>query len=562
MQVTFSILFLLFFPGIIFSAPAPQRSSVQLKDSAVVKCNSQMKEFDCLILKRFNKPEQIRNYLDSLGYFNQQWDSISGTTTVYPGTRSVLIYETVSGFQDDSISGLPPMDLPAPYDAGKINSRAGQIARFMAQRGYPFASVAVQIEESGSRDSLFVKFIIRADQKSFFSSPVFSGETTTSRKILMNDVLFRDGDLFNINKVEQTEKMLKSRSYIADVVAGSPVIPASYKSHPDSAQRVSVPLSIIDRSGLGLDGVIGLETVRGDPQLQGNLSFSFLNLFHAGESVQFEYAGDKGRQKFNINAVKPWLFNIPVTIGVGAGMEVIKNQYGFVFGKLKFIGEIGPEWRAGIGMNVNETTPSQDSIGEYGTFYGADLILFSIPEENRAGKFSSELLIETGSGLAKKAQRYSRSHFDFSGGLHIPLLKKQALLTRLVSKHLITNEKTLLPAEMYRVGGHNSIRGYAENEYPFRTVAYGQLEYLLYFIKTGAVFIFTDGGVGFRQGIGIHSDHRFLMGYGLGVRLPSKLGSLEIGWARNYQERRGMGRIHFQIKNTLADINTKFQSGF
>jgi translocation and assembly module TamA len=562
MRVYLSIFLLFIFPVLISGKPSNECISFLLSNSTLSECKSKNKSIDCLQLKRFSKPVQVRNLFDSLGFFNQQWDTLSNSVRICPGPRSLMVLESISGFPADSIKGLLPMDLPALYDAGKINQRAAHIIDCMARTGYPFATVAVELISSEMRDSISVKFTIEADQKYRFSSPELIGKYSTSKKLLLNDITIREGEVFDMEMVKESQRRLRSRSYIADVIPGPPAVLTNPGQPVDTAQRVSVPMEIVDRSGLGLDGAIGVESTEGKPRIQGNLLFSFLNLFHTGESVQFEYAGDKTQQRLQFHLSKPWIFNLPLTVSAGGGMEVIQKQYGYVFAKLRLVGEAGPMWRAGIGFNINETTPSQDTIGDYGTFYGADLILYRIPEENRAGQFSSEILIETGSGMAKKSKRYTRSHFDFSGGIHLPLFRNQAVVTRLVSKHIITTEKELVPAEMYRVGGANSIRGYAENEFPFRTVVYGQLEYLLYFIKTGSVFIFTDGGAGFKQEVGLRYDHSFLLGYGLGVRLPSKLGSMEIGWARNYREKRGMGRIHFRIKNTLAEVAGKIQSGF
>jgi hypothetical protein len=40
-------------------------------------------------------------------------------------------------------------------------------------------------------------------------------------------------------------------------------------------------------------------------------------------------------------------------------------------------------------------------------------------------------------------------------GTHIPLFRFQALQLRLVSKHLITKEQSLIAAEKFRTGGYN-----------------------------------------------------------------------------------------------------------
>ena len=133
---------------------------------------------------------------------------------------------------------------------------------------------------------------------------------------------------------------------------------------------------------------------------------------------------------------------------------------------------------------------------------------------------------------------------------------------RLVSKHLITKEQNLITAEKFRTGGYNSVRGYSDNEFAFRTLVYGQLEYLMYFIGTGAVYIFSDGGVGFEQKIELNGNYSSILGYGVGIRLPSRIGIMTMEWARNFRDHKSLGRIHIRFQNELALNSGKIISKF
>jgi hypothetical protein len=115
--------------------------------------------------------------------------------------------------------------------------------------------------------------------------------------------------------------------------------------------------------------------------------------------------------------------------------------------------------------------------------------------------------------------------------------------------HMITDEETLVDAEMYRVGGYRTARGYLENE--FRTVAYDQLEVLHYFRARASAYIFCDNGFGSagslsRTNWGQRTEY---LGYGLGVRVPAKLGTLTLEWARNLRDTKSLGRIHVQVNS-------------
>jgi hemolysin activation/secretion protein len=212
--------------------------------------------------------------------------------------------------------------------------------------------------------------------------------------------------------------------------------------------------------------------------------------------------------------------------------------------------EIQENWSAGFGLKGTETTTDSAAW----KYYGADFMLALQRQQISDGTVSSELSLATGGGVAGRERNYGRSHVDFTAGIHLPLWRHQALRARVISKHLISGEKDLVSAEIYRVGGYRSVRGYQDNQFAFRTVAYTQLEYLMYFNSTGSVYLFTDGGFGFENSLSMSrwNDRREFLGYGFGVRLPAAAGTLTLEWARNIDDARSLGRIHVRVRNYLA----------
>ena len=109
------------------------------------------------------------------------------------------------------------------------------------------------------------------------------------------------------------------------------------------------------------------------------------------------------------------------------------------------------------------------------------------------------------------------------------------------------------PAELYRVGGYNSLRGYSDQEFSFKTVGYAQAECLFYYNPQGSLYLFADAGMGFGAAdrLTLSSGTR-LFGYGLGIRIPSKIGSAAIEWARNYLDTKSLGRVHVSVMNPIS----------
>jgi outer membrane protein assembly factor BamA len=455
------------------------------------------------------------------------------------------------------MDSLPDPELPRRYDAAGIKERTRQIGRRLAECGYPFARITVAIASTAD-DSLFVRYHVFPDRKCLFAAPRLIGAASTKQALLLHDVLVRRGDLFDVRKIDASREALGRRPYIVRATTGGiSVRPLALRDPDDSSSNrdvdyVSVPLQIKDRSGLSMEGALGINSRQGDETfLQGDLTFAFLNVFHAGEQASLNYAGDKTYQKFNVHASKPWLFGYPLIVSSGFGLEIREGAFGYLEGKAQVSTELAKNWHAGIGAKGSETTLY--STKQSWRYAGIDFLMTRLSNPLHRGVFERELSFSTGSGIASRERNYTRSHVDFSTGIHQPLFDRHALRVRFSLKHLITRERTLTDAEMYRVGGYRSVRGYLENEFVFRTVAYDQLEYHYYFSPMGSAYIFCDNGAGFADSLSrIRWNQRNeFLGYGLGIRVSARVGMVTIEWARNRLDRRSLGRLHFQVSNTI-----------
>ncbi len=514
----------------------------------------------------------VNNYLDSLGFFDARWDSLAPhLQAVYPGKRAVIGAETPPRIDTQSIDSLPPFPCPRPYDAGEVNDRVASIGRRLAEKGYPFATVAVALSrrrsgigsENRAGDTVLLGYHILTDRKCFFGDPLLLGAKSTRHSLVMHDATMKSGDLFDIRRVEETIDALSRRPYIAEATLGKIAIePNPPLGLRDSLaarndQFVAVPIYLKDRTGLGIDGALGLSSTPGNPSfLQGDMTLSFFNLFHGGESASLDYDGDRNHQKFDIEAAKPWLFDYPMSVSGSFGLEVQNNQYGFLDAEATDLLDLQNGWHIGFSLKATETTldsvlaPGDTETGTY-QFYGIEFLLGKTPIPLRDGVFSSELSLGIGGGVALRERSYSRSDVEFTTGVQVPLWVHQAVHLRLVTEYLNTAESTLVASEMFRVGGYGSVRGYLDYEFAFRTVAYDQLEYLFYFSPTGSAYIFCDNGLGFSQSLSAvrWGEETGFLGYGIGVRIPAKFGIVTLEWARNIDDGSSLGRINVGAGN-------------
>ena len=493
----------------------------------------------------------VRRHLDSLGYFHPVIDTTLPLWSLIPGNRATVTGEVIvcnPSSAADSLLLPPPDPETYPYDAAITARRAKELVRVFTDNGHPFASVTVDLRPTGSPDTLMALYHITPENRYRFAAPRLKGTYTTSERLLRHDLAVQAGALFDHRAIVNSIERLESRSYIASVAA----LPVTVTTDT-SGDGITVPFFITDRSGLGLDGAAALEAQTGEaPRINGEVQFNFTNLFHAGEEALLTYTGDRSRQRLDLRFARPWLLGLSFTTDAGGGLEVVSDEFGYLYGKLGFFLEPALWWQTGVNLMAHNVSRKDTTAGGSNTFTGADLVLIRKGEPPGDGRWSRELSIATGSGFTRKERTYNRSHIDFSAGVHLPLPAHLALQLRGVSGHIISRESNLVAAELYRVGGNRSLRGYREDEFAFRSVLYGQMEVLYYFQAQAAVFLFSDGGLGFTAPPGPDVPYSKLLGYGIGIRIPAGIGMIAIEWARNIRDTRSPGRLHVGFSNRFA----------
>jgi len=462
-------------------------------------------------------------------------------------------------------SGVIP-SVPLLYDADAMKGTLYALSRFFSENGYPYNnittlvisgdSVAVgnnnsTIAVSGKDDSpqtLTVRFIIDLDERVCNGPPLVVG---VEKRVEMyhRDVCLRSGELFSSADVDETLRRLSMRPYVREVSAASPVIIEDAPRGADSLLAAVVPFTVAERRGMEVEGVLGYES--GGGALSGRLDLSFMNLLRRGESAGVSYSGTDVFQRFKVSASQPWMFGLPIEAGGGAGLEIEDEGYGYFRGEFWTAVEINARWKCGVALNASETVPP-DTVGDMYRFYGADVFISLIQMPFERGRTVREISAKVGTGAANREKSYTRNKMELVAGIHYPIFNEYALLGRVCANSLFTDEDYLPPAEQYRIGGRGSLRGYSDEEFAFRSALFSQMEAIYYFDKAGAVFVFMDGGAGFDSSVRLtRSEAKAMLGYGAGIRFPSRLGTVTLEWARNKDDGWNLGRVHLGVKTGM-----------
>jgi outer membrane protein assembly factor BamA len=494
----------------------------------------------------------ILRYLDSLGYFSRSVQHFADTTIITAGESWRLSSVRVFADSDILIDSINRIILPQPYNASIVNSLVRQVVNYFCCRGYPYASVSVHIDTVGIQ-SVGVLCEVTKGNPCVFGLSRFIGAKKTWPSLLAADVSWVPGSVYDVRAVRESEERLRTRTYIATVTAGQPaVVPASQGVDTIPTHTVvSVPFVIVEQSGLGVDGALGFQSNDDkNAQLSGEATLSLLNAFGRGEEASVYFRRDNTLQLFSVSLRKPRLLLLPVTVSGKFGLEIQENDYGFLSGEATIDWELRRLWHIGFALNGHETTESGASV----QYAGVDVMAGKSVQAPGKGILTRDMLLRTGSGAVDRSNgRYYRWKLHIDAGMHMPFAGSWAAVSRLFIRHMSTDaQDTLHETEQFRIGGQEIMRGYGENQFAFNTVAVGQYEQHVYFSSRGSVFIFSDAGIGFRQYKNFNTNDMISMvGYGLGIMIPVKIGVMSLAYARNIDDGQSPGRLHVRVKGSF-----------
>lgn len=280
------------------------------------------------------------------------------------------------------------------------------------------------------------------------------------------------------------------------------------------------------------DGFIGFgSTEENDFQLNGYLNMVLLNNLDFGERLSIIYKNDGiGQQNFQGDIDLPFLFKSPLSLQ--AGLRLFRRDSSFSnTSQLLDLNyqlnenislEGGIEFTNSTNIETEDVISSEDIIGFNSTFYGLGLNFLKL--NSRQG-FNENTFLKVRASLGNREAMTNSDQYklSLSGQYQISLNPRNKIYLNLQSQVLISD--VFINNELYRFGGVNSIRGFAENSLIANRFAVLQTEYR--YLLDANLFANTVLDIGNYENK-LNDINENILGYGVGLGLNSKAGIFKL----------------------------------
>jgi outer membrane protein insertion porin family len=503
---------------------------------------------------------------------------LSGTFFLVSLFNSGYSSEIKERIKEIQISGNQYFDLnklrsrmklePGNYYSDRLLEKSTEaILKLYDDHGFPYCQVDFGDFNSwtgseGTSPWLSFKLKITEGPRVRIRKTEFEGNRYTKEEILKRAVNIDSLDYFSQKSLEAGLYRLH-RLYFIKEVKSAELIP-----EPDPSWAV-LRIEVEEKRQNCFLGVLGYvpSTQNRRGYFSGKLNFVFDNIFGTGKKAEIGWSKkDPYSSDLAFVYLEPYLFQLP--LGLELSLRQIDYDSSYLRLELNSSLNYSPLNKIVLGISTGwEKTTADEKL--------KSSVLSS--RKYKAGiKFCLDWLdypVNPGKGLYYQTQIiYGRKNYLSSPGFEaaelsayetrvlmdlnnfVPVFRDQVLALSLHLREIESPEKTISAADLFYLGGLNSLRGYREEEFSGDELFWSNLEYRLILSPESRAYLFWDFGHFSRRSENPLTKTRYTVsgsksGFGLGLKVDTRLGVYEVDYALGERDRFSEGKIHFGISN-------------
>jgi outer membrane protein assembly factor BamA len=514
-------------------------------------------------------------YLASLDSFKIQTDPAQdrGIIHIYitPGLRFVLndviwsSVDTLSNCYND-IQEITQNYINKPFNDLIQKDLYKSVLKIFENSGYPLCSINTIGFKLDSLNHLQMGIELQVDIRPGpfvkITGLKLPEDSDINMKYLERNFRYKKNEIYNEERIARYTRILKRLDFLTNVKYPTLVM--------EEDSLFYLQLDYQEAPSTTFDGIIGyIPPPVNDPTQSGYftglINVNLKNLFTTGRRLSVYWQKpNQLSEEIRINYREPFLLGLPFHIGGSLNRLIRDTTYiewrytldaEFPFnenltGIARFYKrEVFPDSLASAVSRIPQTEAFHTELGiRWDTrddFYNprTGLFLTTLFDYGTQQNVGPDYLIKEDSLIEKTNVIKMTSDL----GIFIPMWSNQVLAFNFHTVLIGYQGQEVQIPDMFWFGGATTVRGYRENQFYGEKAAWLNSEYRFLLGPQSRFFVFTDLAY-YNRNIPEFKEE-YLVGYGMGIRIPSPLGVMQVdyGLAKGLVFREG--KLHFRLIN-------------
>lgn len=518
----------------------------------------------------------IKNYQDN-GYtdcritqntpeYNFDSSAVSLNVKIDEGPQALIGELIITGnklFTSDQLKNSIDTKTGKILNPVTLNADMTEILNMYEKRGYTFASVSItdiSQYETGGTQKLRVYIRIDENDRIKIDNIKVEGNTETKENVIVREIALGENNSITKENLIEIRRRLENLGYFESVEQPKLL---KYKNSTVLLIRVK------EGNTNTFDGVLGYvppSQSEDKGYFTGLVNLSIRNLFGTGRKIEARFKKEiKSTQELELEYLEPWILGYPLNMNFAFMQRIEDSSYTKRNLSLKTDAMVSKKITLSAIFNFERVIPNTSN--SIFTLFDSRVLGAGaeVKYDSRDYVYNpySGLLYKTSYSVGQK-KIYNTASFpnldipaDFTvqkGAMDIDFyysfFKRQSSLVGLHGIEI--RSPRFEAADLFRLGGNSTVRGYREGQFLASRAAWGNLEIRYSLTRRSFAAVFYDAGYYLKPADDLYnvpSQEGFIYGYGLGVRIETALGMFGVSYALGKGDSILEGKIHFGLIN-------------
>ena len=200
------------------------------------------------------------------------------------------------------------------FNIEKIERTIGNLQQYLQKNGFIFAQVEHK-DELTPEKTVDITYVLKNSRRIYLQQINIIGNNKTSDQVIRREILVKEGDVYDISKVQRSMQRIRNLQYFDDVQIEEKLI--------DGTQdRMVVTITVKERSTASINASIGGDAYNG---ISGNVSINESNFlgegYNAGISVDKSMYGEN----YSLSFSEPYFQGRDILFGAQASYSKYGN---------------------------------------------------------------------------------------------------------------------------------------------------------------------------------------------------------------------------------------------